>query len=527
MIECLLENAHWFRTDSLSVKGYCFDEKNVFFSGEQLLSYFESVNNEKDFESKLQAANGIFSVIIHRSDFSAFAIDRTRVYPLFYTQKDHKITVSDNPYVLLPTEVKFDSRSVDEYNHISFVLENRTLIDGVFQAPPSSYIIEKENGLSTRSYSSFLVKKGQELVQSEAPVKIEEAFKNSIERLIKSANKRQLALPLSGGYDSRLIACLLKMNGYEDVVCYNVGRPGNPEHILSSKVAEALGYKYYFIDNSSVDIISGYIESETFDKYYKFSGNLSNSFWMYEYFGVKFLIENKLIQPDAIFIPGHSGDFLGGSQFSKAGIPYDTTKETIIDKLIQYNFCLGDTVLTQDIIKVITSFVENYSGGKDEFHLYSIYENFVYLEKLPKFINNSVRLYEFYGHEVRLFFWDNELLDVFKRTPYNLRLNKTLYDSILKNKYFIPMKVSYVKEMQAPKILIKWQQFKNGIKRNCIPFCIRKRINRIADYTCMKEISEPLKEDLKQNGIVVHGSYSNVFLKWNFFKVRTNFKGHH
>ncbi len=520
MIECLLENVNWNENSFISAIGYCFDDNNNLFYGRELLDYFQSVSNSKEFNSKLKAANGIFSVIIHKPNFNAFAIDRTRIFPLFYTQDKNKTTISDKPYKLREKKYEFNPISINEYEQISYVLEERSLITNLFQACPSSFYVIENNILKKNVYSDYLLEEGKEIKDDFAKNKIEDAFEKSIDRLIKSSNNRQLVLPLSGGYDSRLIACLIKKRAYKNVICYNVGQPGNPEHILSSKVAKELGFTYYFIDNSSKETLRGYHLSEDFNNYYKFSGNLSSSFWMYEYFGIQHLIKNNLVQKDAIFIPGHSGDFLAGSQFSKARISHNETKNGLIKKLINNNFTLGDTKPDENIVNAIKSFVNKIYNTGIKYQPHSIYDNFDYLENLPKYINNSARIYDFFGYEVRLIFWDNELIETFKRISYELKLNKQLYDLILEEKYFKPLSVLYPNEMKVSNSTIRWQQFKNIVKRNFIPERIKKNINRTPDYTCMREVSDPLKQELKENGIKVYGNYNKIFLKWNLYTLR-------
>ena len=54
-----------------------------------------------------------------------------------------------------------------------------------------------------------------------------------------------------------------------------------------------------------------------FKEYYKFASNHISVFGTQDYFAVKYLHDNKIINDDAIFVPGHSGDFLGGSHLDK------------------------------------------------------------------------------------------------------------------------------------------------------------------------------------------------------------------
>ncbi|MDR1678799.1 MAG: asparagine synthase C-terminal domain-containing protein [Prevotellaceae bacterium] len=520
MIQLKLEYSGWYRNDFLAVKGFCFDKENRLFIGEELLDFFADIHTKEDFAKKLKEANGIFSVVVYQPDFKAVSIDRTRIFPLFYRQNDHDFIVTDNPYSLLQSDDHISLAAEEEYHHISIVLGNKTLVENIFQVRPSSFIVIFDDKIEAFDYVDFLLEEKDEIEKKNAEKLIVSAFENGIKRLISSTKGRQLVVPLSGGYDSRLIACLLKLHDCENVLCYNVGRRGNPEHQLSQQVAEKLGFSYFFIDNADSEFLSDYIQSADFQRYYRYSGNLSSSFWMYEYFGVKYLKERCLIADDAVFIPGHSGDFLGGSQFSKAGVKRSETSKEIVKKLLQNKFSLGDKKIGKQVEEFVREFVTRSFKKATNPLPYSVFENFDYKEKLPKFINNSVRIYEFFGYETRLFFWDNEVVDVFRRLPYQLRLNKNFYDKLLENNYFIPLQLLFARELKVSKLAMKWQQIKNRAKR-LLPAFVTKRINRSTDNTCMKEISAPLQNELQENGQIVRGQYNKVFNRWYIMKLKS------
>ena len=56
---------------------------------------------------------------------------------------------------------------------------------------------------------------------------------NIIDKVIRSANGRMIVVPLSGGYDSRVIASGLAHRGYRNVRCFSYGKKHNHESIIS------------------------------------------------------------------------------------------------------------------------------------------------------------------------------------------------------------------------------------------------------------------------------------------------------
>lgn len=512
----------WYCKNTVYVKGYCSDKQNKLHTGESLSEYFSKFSSLTELENLLKEANGIYSVIIQEDNRTIIAMDRSRIYPLFYAFRDKEIMVADNPYSLLPYSGKeLNYLATTEIKHAGYALGNKTIFKDIFQLQPSSYLIFEDGKTFSCHYDSYITDHEVETSFDAAQQALEEQLNNTFSRLINSLNGRQIVIPLSGGYDSRLIATQLTRLGYSNIICYNVGRPQNPEMILSKKVANVLNLKYYFIDTSDPELIHEYSQTPLFNEYFHFSGFLCSTFWMYEYFGVKYLIDNNLIDKNAVFIPGHSGDFLAGSQITKAGIPKNISTTERLKCLIRDKFTLNLSNEKTETRKNLEAEVFTYSSK--EGLGYSVYENFDFCEKLPKFINNSCRLYEFFGHEVRLPFWDNELVGFFRQLPYRQKMNKILYDDYLEKQLFAPLSVRFDNEIQPPGWYYKFQILKNKIKSR-IPSALIRKISNAPDYTCMKEISAPLKKDLILNNIATENTYNEIFAKWYLLKIGEYFK---
>jgi Asparagine synthase (glutamine-hydrolyzing) len=513
----------WTSKESVSVKGYCFDQTGQLLYGERLALFFASVQSVNHFRDKLTEANGIFSVIIQLHDETLFAVDKTRILPLFYRKDKETLLIFDDPYTSLSKDEDINHEAKIEFLYSAITLGHKTLIDKIFQVKPSSFVRYRDGEIYEEYYYTYSTEIESAASYTELISHLDQVLCNVFQRLIASVNNRQIVIPLSGGYDSRLIASLLKRSGYNRVICYNVGRPDNPEMILSSQVAKELGLTYHFIDNSDPELISNYFQSDRFQQYAKFSGNITGTIWMYEYFGLKYLTDNLLIESDAIFVPGHSGDFLAGSQFTKAGIAKEDSIDKLINSLLLNKFHYGKAGKVQTIRKYVTTFVKSHFEENQHVLPYSVFEDFDFKEILPKYINSSCRIYEFMGHEVRLPFWDNELVEFFKTLPYAYKLNKNLYDDYLETVLFPSYQVVLQNEMKVTNRQIQRQIFKSKIK-SVLPDFIVKRLSHIADHTCMKEISEPLKRELERNHIKLRFGYNEIFLKWYLMKLSHQLK---
>ncbi|MBP6230547.1 MAG: hypothetical protein KA397_02675 [Paludibacteraceae bacterium] len=496
----------WFHANGVWAIGYCFDKNNAFVEKMDLVQLFSHVQTPQDIEALLHSINGLFSVIIEKENNTLLITDKTRIYPLFYTIEGDEICVSDNPDLLLPSKPRLNKQAVNEYQHSSVTLDSATLIDGIFQVTPSSYCLFSNGKLAHKAYCSYTVQANEILHSQEHENVFENVLTQTFQRLIASACRKQLVIPLSGGFDSRLIVCMLAKLGYTNVLCYTVGRPQNPELILAQQVATTLGYPHIFISNEQT---TDYVHDTTFQRYYAYSTSYSNFFWMYEYFGVKKLVEEGLVDKDAIFVPGHSGDFLAGSQLQKAGITQKSTLKEMSKAILQQKFAYGKAERSIEITKRIERFVHE---RKDKLP-YSIFDDFDVQIKLPKNINNSARIYGFFGHEVRLPFWDNEILEFFRTLPIELKEEQTFFQNYVKNQVFAPANVNFKKELKLPLWKIKGHRIKNILKQ-WIPSSILHQLSSPPDYTCMKEISAPLLNDLPNKNQYGKANYNRIFLDW-------------
>ena len=147
-----------------------------------------------------------------------------------------------------------DNVNSDEFLSIGFVAGEETLLQDIFQVQAGEYLIFDDNKLKKEFYFDYLTKKISTKSFDELKSEFLDILRDSIQRIIKLANGRHIVLPLSGGYDSRLIASLLKQANYQNVTCFTYGKKNSPEVIISKKVANELGFKWFFVEYNEQSI---------------------------------------------------------------------------------------------------------------------------------------------------------------------------------------------------------------------------------------------------------------------------------
>ncbi|UAM98469.1 asparagine synthase C-terminal domain-containing protein [Polaribacter litorisediminis] len=509
---------HWFKSDALFFKGYFYIDDH-FYEKENALNHLSTIKKSKDFKKLLSSINGVFTIIISLEDKFYIASDITRSFPIFYTFQNKKLHVSD---AIIDLKNKFKINDFDSLSEIEFKSSHhthgkKTLLKNVFQVQAGSYLIVKNNTvIENEFFFSYAIQKESSDSYSLLKNKVVIAFENSFKRLINSLENRTAVVPLSGGYDSRLIAVMLKKHNYKNVVCYTYGHKNSFEIENSKKTAQALGFKWFFIEYTPL-LIEGYLKTDEFKKYAHFAGKLSSMPYLQEYFAVKYLSEANLISKDAIFIPGFAGDLLGGSQFLKV-IPENLKTDEIVNLIVATKFSHHtlSTVQKKRIAKEVLINLKKLDANYSNKIASSVFENYDLTEKIAKYIFNSANFYTFFGYEHRFPFWDTALLTFFKAVPVKYKIMKTLFDEVLIDEYFKPYQVSFGKEIQATEKGIQSQKIKDSIK-SFLPTFIKQRILEKSDWNNYKAITQQMLDELRLKKLPFQRKskdYNEIIAQW-------------
>jgi len=506
----------WYQKDNIFVKGYFFDLNNNYIEGEELCKYFDNIDDELVFEEKLKQANGIFSVIIQFKTKVFIAVDKTSTFSLFYTVFDNEISIFDNPDNIKLQYKKISNLNSTEFSACGYVTGKNTLLQDVFRVRPSEFLVFNNNKISSSFFFSFSIKETVQLSLNKLIDKQMLCFENAFERTIIALKGRQVALALSGGYDSRFIAVMLKKAGYNNVVCFTYGKKNNFELSNSRKTAEALSYKWIFIDYNT-NLIQNYTENSNFYDYINYAGNYSSMPFMQEYFAVKYLKENKLIDDNAVFLPGHSGDLVGGSQFVKV-VDENLEITNISNHIYQKKYFLQKPPKSQKqyFLNKIEENICDYESRNTDKLAYSVFENWDVHEKIPKYIFNSSKVFNYFGYKTYFPFWDNEILEFSAKLPFTLKKHKFLYDKILKEHYFEPYNVNFETEIQSSPVKLFLQRLKNKIKPY-LPSSVKKKFLIKNDWMNYYEITNVMIDDMKSKGIELNKdvkSFNSIIIEW-------------
>ena len=428
--------------------GQLFNEKNI----------EEVLQTEDFFENNLDNLIGEFVFIKNTATCLSAIVDRKRSMPLFYYRSGSNWIVTDK--IKHSADKKFNKTAVKEFLITGFTANEKTLYDDVYQIEAGSRIkILPDGKVITNEYYQFY-HHPQEKSIDDFSTELKGIFEAVFADLVKRLENKTPILPLSGGYDSRIIALMLKEYGITNMQSFTYGKRENKEAMVSKDIANRLGIQWDFIEYKKEDWHKWYHSAE-WKQYVDFAVNGSSMAHLQDWPAVREIVSKQ--DKDFVFIPGHSGDFVAGSHLAyEITVDRQFSDDDVVQFILQKHHKLWEVsnglhTSAPDVLSEIKrSFTDLHFQTNEQAS--ALFEYWDWKERQAKFIINSVRVYEFYqkGWEIPL--WDDRMMEFFKTVPVELRFKKYLYDYTLHQMYpdFFPEpakpagKVASLKEKYGP-----------------------------------------------------------------------------
>lgn len=321
--------------------------------------------------------------------------------PFFYT--DEKIIINSEIH-----DTKINLDNINEkylYKASGFCLSNETLDKKIKCGLPgrkyifSNKLINEETFIKNKLFN----RDSSEFDENSAREKLDDILNHCFKK-IKNNLQGNLIIPLSGGYDSRiLLYYAVKILGKDRVRTFTYGKKNNVESLKSKEIAEAFQVKWKFVEYSK-DLIKS-SKKDLFD-FLKSNYKIRSVPHIQDFLAIKKLIDTSYINNEDIIMPGHSGDFLFGSHLT------DYFDE---DQIIKKHYR-----------------EKNISAKKVKEHLNTFYSfrsnldsmNFNYENRQSKYVVNSVRVYESFSLDWFLPFWQYDLVQLASTIPEDFLINR-------------------------------------------------------------------------------------------------------
>ncbi len=400
----------WKTIEPISVIGYAFLD-NILLKDDELITYFLEVKNEEEYIEKLKKLSGHFAVIIQTENEIFAAVDTIRTFPILIQKNENKINITDQP----TNTNLYNKNAIADFEKIYCTQENETLLTNCQQLQAGEYATINISTSEIEIKSYF---KHSSNAKHLANIDSLRQYENELITKIKTISENKtILLPLSGGYDSRYFACLLKQNNINNVECFTYGKKESYEVFIAKNVAEKLNFKWHFIEYTN-ELMQSFFTDEWMN-YSTTNHHYTSLPHEQDFFALNYLRSNNLLPKNAIVMNGYCQDILAGS---------------FIEPIKRLDF--NNYVLEKFQIPLRTNQYE---------HSWNGFQEWLVKNRLSKFIINAVHVYAYFDLEFYLPFWNTNWINFWYSLDIKNRMQQTFYNDYLFDGIFKTFNVIYKK----------------------------------------------------------------------------------
>ncbi|MCG8453879.1 MAG: hypothetical protein MI717_11940 [Spirochaetales bacterium] len=396
-------------------------DRKVFFSGyisvygktlekELALDYINRIiGNIKQLDTYniFEQLNGSWSIVILENDSALIAVDVIKSRPLYYSSNNGEVIISDcDRNVLNSNKIEIVEKNVDYYKEHFVAPPGETIVKDVYDVKPGHCVYFGNNTYKEYKYFYLPAK------LSYAPLDIlfDEAYSifisvfNRLKNYLENHKNSTILLPLSGGMDSRLIAYYLKVLEVQNkIIAYTYGKSEDVEEAkISYQVAQELGFEWEFVQYTS-DMWKDL--GQDLENRIEINSSLKTLVHLQDYLAIEKLSKKY---NDVIVIPGLCFDVLAGLTIPK--------ELWVANNSFIFATNKKNQIYDNDLLN---------------------YEEYKIQTRLSGYILNSLRIYEKFGCQYYLPYWDIELVKFWYRLPTEYRINRYLFNQLVKAKIYV------------------------------------------------------------------------------------------
>ncbi|WP_111411792.1 asparagine synthetase B family protein [Billgrantia lactosivorans] len=444
-IHCHFASSRWQECELLHGRGHVCG--SVWLDAQRLsparaLQQLELSDDLDGWRRRMGALNGFHALVRHTRSGVVAVVDRVRSIPLFYGAHAGEVFVSDDADWVRQrvAEERIDDEARAEFELAGYVTGGDTLFRRVKQlrAGEALFIDASDGSLTLERYFRFGHQATAANDDDRRQASLEEALDAACERLVETANGRQIVVPLSGGYDSRLIATLLARCRYPRVLTYAYGYRDNQEARVSREVARALGLPWTFVEYSH-QAWGRVAESQAYWRYQRWASGWTGIANMQDWLAVKLLTEQGKVEPGSLFAPGHCcvTGFVPPSVFETRRAGALMPAGELADALHRRHFTLnssdaGEARFRERVLpRLARDYTLDEALAPEEFIRQFV--QFGWQERQAKFIVNSVRCFEFFGHDWWMPLYDRDVMAAWQSVPLDWLQGRAGYVALVES----------------------------------------------------------------------------------------------
>lgn len=422
----------------------------------------------------LARMHGHFALVVVAPGWACAVVDRVRSIPLIWGRGADGFLLAQEAAAMIrrlglgPANVDPDAALAIGMS--GFTIGNDTVYRRVHQVGPGEFALFR-HGASVPElgrYHRFEPWRPVPADHATLRRRLSRVTLDIYEKLIAEAAGRPIAIPLSAGRDSRLVASALVHLGYRNVLCFAFGLAGNHEAKASQRIAHRLGLPWRFVRYTPARLAATF-RSDDYLSYQASADSLTGIHFPQDYLAFRALGAEGFLPSDALVVNGQSGDFITGNHVPAAlhQPPADPTpgsrQARLLDAFIIKHFKQWKFLQTpKNLARIRTRLsaeIESLGGMPTQSAAdHGIYEWCEFQDRQSKYVVNGQRLYEYLGYDWRLPLWDDTYLDFWQTVPLAEKRGQSLFIDMLRTENWgdvwhdIPINAKTLRPLWLPPI---------------------------------------------------------------------------
>jgi asparagine synthase (glutamine-hydrolysing) len=434
----LRDPERWVEGGGTAVRGRAFAGDRL-LDADALHDRFVGVAGLDDLVDRLEGLNGAFAVVHDRGDEALAAVDHLASIPLYYATET--LAVGDDGHAVADRleRDRRDPVAAAELLLSRYVTGRDTLRTTLKTVRMGEAVrLRRADGavsVDARRHYRYHPHPARDppMAPSGSPLeRFDAAVRAATGRLATVADGRPIAVPLSGGVDSRLVLAALVDAGYDDVRAFSFGREWNEDVRAAERIADALGVPWEFVEYTA-DRWRDWFTSPERRAFYRESFHHSRLPNYGVCPAVRHLVESGALPRDTVFCPGQT--VTGISEVVPElldAVGDDPARADVVDFVVDHNFSLWRWE-NETFDRVVRRRVADAIGHRtidSRAAAAAAFEEWEWQEHM-KYNLGGARGYEFHGGDWWFPLWDREVTAAWASLPLSLRRNKRLqYDYV-------------------------------------------------------------------------------------------------
>ncbi|MBV7364129.1 7-cyano-7-deazaguanine synthase [Actinomycetaceae bacterium TAE3-ERU4] len=381
----------------------------------------------------LSKLRGHWSAILLSDNEVKLCADAFRSRPLYYALSATEILVTDDWFKAIEyVGYTLDEAAYEQLAMAGFVFGEATCAKGIWQVPSGQTVsINLDTCEVSHSFARTpLFVKEKEQSSAQFITALDKVFNTVMKRAVDSCPPNsKILLPLSGGYDSRLLAAWFAKNYNGPILTFSYGKPGSRELEISKQVAQSLNLPWRGIEMTPHEVHKEWGKPQTAQFLREaFSGfSLPH---VQDWYALTILSKQGLCKPGDTVFPGHT---IVDNFHNLELLDSEPIKARDVAAAIFHKHCVMRPRIHTDkgelALKVyLHDFLSEVGFEGTARSVQRCIEGFNFCERQTKYINNSMRAYEHFGLRWAVPMLDVEFTETWLSAPLGLTIKRGTYE---------------------------------------------------------------------------------------------------